>query len=84
VDIDDVSRSSGNVIKACFDLYRGKGKGSTLITAEGTAWGAVNAVTEYLTHEAGNNANNRMRSLWFGKGEQMGIDAIHKALKLAS
>lgn len=84
VDPEDISTRSANVIQGVFDLYKGAGKGSTLVTAEGTAWGAVNAVTEYFTHQAGRNTNNRMRSAWFGKGEQAGLTAVEEALKLCA
>lgn len=81
---EDLSTRSANVIKAVFNKYRGAGMGSTLITAENTAWGALNSITEYITHEAGRNTNNRMRSAWFGKGEAITQFAMKEALRLAS
>jgi phage/plasmid-like protein (TIGR03299 family) len=41
------------------------GRGAELAGTKGTAWGAYNAVTEYLTWEAGRTDDNRMNSLWF-------------------
>lgn len=32
-------------------LYEGAGRGSGLSSAKGTAWGLLNAVTEYVDHE---------------------------------
>ena len=84
VKLEDVSTRSANVIKAVFDKYRGAGMGSTLTTAEGTAWGALNAITEYITHNASRNTNNRMRSAWFGKGDQITQNAMAEALILAA
>lgn len=33
------------------ELYEGRGRGSQLESARGTAWGLLNAVTEYVDHE---------------------------------
>lgn len=42
-----------------------KGRGNDIKGVKGTAWGAYNAVTEYLSHERGKSQDNRMDSLWF-------------------
>ena len=50
-----------------YDLFTGRGLGSDLVTAKGTLWGAVNAVTQYADH--GRNTRTlaaRMDSAWFG------------------
>jgi len=41
------------------ELYEGRGRGSQLDSARGTAWGLLNAVTEYVDHE------RRARSIEF-------------------
>jgi phage/plasmid-like protein (TIGR03299 family) len=81
---EDLSTRSANVIKAVFNKYAGAGMGATLKTADGTAWGVVNAVTEYVSHDAGRNTNNRMRSAWFGKGDMMNQAAMQSALALCA
>ena len=43
-----------------------KGRGNDMAGVKGTAWAAYNAVTEYITHERGRNADNRMNTAWFG------------------
>lgn len=48
--------------------------------ARGTAWQAYNAVTNYLTHEAGRNQDNRLNSLWFGDGGRTNQKALELAL----
>jgi phage/plasmid-like protein (TIGR03299 family) len=58
------------------------GKGADL--SKGTAWGAYNAVTEFLGYEAGRNQDNRLNSLWFGVGDTLNETAFKEALKLAA
>lgn len=47
-------------------------------------WGAFNSVTEYLTHHAGRNVDNRFSSLWFGRGASMLKTAHSEAMKLVA
>jgi phage/plasmid-like protein (TIGR03299 family) len=50
-------------------LYDGNGRGADLDSAKGTAWGLLNAVTEYVDHERrARNTEYRMESAWFGQG----------------
>lgn len=46
-------------------------------------WDAYNAVTEYLNYEQGNNADNRLKSLWFGGGPNSGWNLNKFALEQA-
>jgi phage/plasmid-like protein (TIGR03299 family) len=68
-----------------FDLYAGQGKGSTLTSASSTAWGLVNAVTQYVDHERrARTSDNRLDSAWFGIGAGIKLKALANALKLAA
>lgn len=58
-----------------------QGQGSSLPTAHGTAWGAYNAVTEYLSHSRGSSQENRYNSLWFS-GQDLNKKALEYALTL--
>lgn len=60
------------------------GRGTELIGVKGTVWAAYNAVTEYLTHESGRNADSRYNSLWFGEGFSRNAVALNEAIKLAA
>jgi len=51
-------------IIALFD----EGVGVDLPEARGTAWGLLNAVTEYTDHIAGRDKESRLASSWFGDG----------------
>ena len=67
--------------------FAGDGIGFDLPGVKGTYWGAYNAVTEYITHEAGRGdsveaARRRLESQWWGSG-QATITKAH-ALALAA
>jgi phage/plasmid-like protein (TIGR03299 family) len=81
--VEELSTKGANIIKGVFDLYNGAGKGSTLATAENTAWGLLNAVTEHVDHHTGRNSNNRLRGAWFGAGEDLKNNALQLLLKAA-
>lgn len=64
-------------------LYR-TGPGADLPSARGTAWGALNAVTCYVDHEAPTRKDNsRFVSGQFGPGAQLKNKALEAALELA-
>jgi phage/plasmid-like protein (TIGR03299 family) len=65
-------------------LYEGQGRGATLESAQGTAWGLLNAVTEYVDHERrARSTEYRMDSAWFGQGAVIKQRALDAALQLA-
>ncbi|MDI4638327.1 MULTISPECIES: DUF932 domain-containing protein [Halomonadaceae] len=64
-------------------LFQGEGRGSRLCTAQSTAWGLLNAVTEYVDHEKRARGNDyRMDSAWFGQGANLKDKALESALAL--
>lgn len=79
--IQDVVDSKG--YKAIMGLFNGSGLGSNLPTAKGTAWGWVNAVTQFVDYAApARNQDNRMNSAWFGDGDDRKTEALELALAL--
>tara|TARA_R110002020_G_scaffold62717_1_gene167519 strand:- start:307 stop:1269 length:963 start_codon:yes stop_codon:yes gene_type:complete len=74
------STRSANIHGKLMDLYQGDALGSDV--AGKTAWGALNALTEYTDHHAsfkGNDESNRTKSAWLGQGEklkQRGFDIL--------
>lgn len=54
------------------DLFKGAGKGATLDGVQGTAWGLLNAVTEYVDHwtRARSDENRFVSSQW-GQGADL-------------
>lgn len=66
-------------------LYEGAGMGSDLASASGTAWGLVNAVTEFVDHHRRSRTqDSRLDSAWFGQGAGIKARALEAALKLAA
>ncbi|CAJ9266946.1 phage/plasmid-like TIGR03299 family protein [Burkholderia pseudomallei] len=70
-------------IKAVTELYSGRGKGADLASASGTAWGLLNAVTEYVDHRRRARSDDHRRdAAWFGSGATLKDRAWDEALKL--
>ncbi|WP_288841909.1 DUF932 domain-containing protein [uncultured Deefgea sp.] len=64
-------------------LYSGAGMGSLLSGSRGTAWGLLNAVTEYVDHQRrARSQDYRLDSAWFGQGAQLKQKALNQALIL--
>ncbi|CAJ0697958.1 DUF932 domain-containing protein [Ralstonia mannitolilytica] len=72
-------------LRAIQALYDGKGMGADLPSASNTAWGLVNAVTQYADHERrARSADHRLDSAWFGVGANLKQRAWDEALKLVA
>ena len=72
-------------LKGVIELFAGRGKGSQLASANGTAWGLVNAVTEYVDHHRrAKSQDTRLDSAWFGQGAGIKAKAWTEALKLVA
>ena len=71
----------GRVLKSAgfnrvMELFAGAGRGANLTGVRGTAWGVLNAVTQYWDHEVrAQSADNRTDSALFGAGAQAKQDA---------
>jgi phage/plasmid-like protein (TIGR03299 family) len=76
-------QTNRHAISKAHSLYDGRGKGAELASAKGTAWGLLNAVTEFIDHEKrARSADYRMDSAWFGQGATLKQRALHAALTL--
>ena len=68
-----------------YALYSGKGMGADMPSAHGTAWGLLNAVTEYVDHHRrARSQDYRLDSAWFGQGATIKAKAFREAMKLAA
>ena len=72
-------------LKKVQSMYEGQGHGAELASASGTAWGLLNAVTEFVDHEKRARSQEfRLDSAWFGQGASLKQRALHHALLLAA
>ena len=66
-------------------LFNGQGKGAELASSHGTAFGLLNAVTEYTDYlRRSKSEDHRLDSAWFGQGAQLKQKAYEQAMLLAA
>jgi len=66
-------------------LFDGHGKGAELASSKGTAFGLLNAVTEFVDHERrARSADHRLESAWFGQGASVKEKALEQALMMVA
>jgi len=86
--INDPTDDDGNIVlsrptKKLQERYQGAGMGSELTSVKNTAWGLVNAVTEYVDHHRrARSQDKRLDSAWFGQGAQLKYHALEQVLTL--
>lgn len=82
---DSVALTHERALKKVQALYDGAGRGAELTAAKGTAWGLLNAVTEFVDHERrARSPEYRLDSAWFGQGASLKQRALDQALQLAA
>ena len=71
--------------KSVRELFGGRGRGSSLTSATGTAWGLVNSVTEFVDHHRrARSDDHRLDAAWFGQGAALKQKAWEEALRLVA
>lgn len=81
--LDDENIILTRPVQRLHELYQGAGMGSDLSSSRNTAWGLVNAVTEYVDHHRrARSQDHRLDSAWFGQGAQLKSQALNQALNL--
>ena len=64
-------------------LFDGAGRGAELQSANGTAFGLLNSVTEFIDHmRRARSADYRLESAWFGQGAMLKQKALDQSLAL--
>ena len=64
-------------------LFNGEGMGSQLPSSHNTAYGLLNAVTEFVDHQRrACSTDHRLDSAWFGQGATLKEKALTEALQL--
>lgn len=81
VELKDIRESKP--YQTILRLFDGAGRGSDLIGAQATAWGWLNAVTEYVDHRAAARSDeNRFNSSLFGANDNLKMKAATLATAL--
>lgn len=81
--VDD--QPNARAIKSVQSLFDGHGLGMELPAANDTAWGLLNAVTQYVDHDKpARSIDNRLNSAWFGLGAAVKQRAWDKALEMVA
>jgi phage/plasmid-like protein (TIGR03299 family) len=81
--IPDSNSKTPRAMQQVMALFEGRGRGSDLPSAKGTAYGLLNAVTEFVDHERrARGADYRLDSAWFGQGAAIKQRALDEALRL--
>jgi phage/plasmid-like protein (TIGR03299 family) len=79
----DVRETRG--FKSVLNLFHGAQKGYGLPGVSGTAWGVLNAITEYTDHHVrARSEENRLNASWFGAGAKLKATAEETLLEYAS
>ncbi|WP_020201330.1 DUF932 domain-containing protein [Cupriavidus sp. WS] len=75
--------TNDRAMKSVLELFNGAGKGSTMRSSDGTAWGLVNSVTEYVDHHRRTRTpGHRLDAAWFGAGAYLKQLAWNSAIEL--
>jgi phage/plasmid-like protein (TIGR03299 family) len=72
-------------LKVVHHLFAGRGMGANFSSANNTAWGLVNSVTEFVDHHRrARSEDYRLDAAWFGQGAELKKRAWDEALELLS
>ncbi len=78
--VSDQSPAVARKAGAVFDLWQGAGMGSNLDGVQGTLWGLLNGVTEYVDYHTGHRTvDARMDNALWGSGEELKTKAFELA-----
>ena len=81
--LDEESIVLTRSVQRLYELYQGAEMGAELVSSHNTAWGLVNAVTEYVDHHRRTRSqDHRLDSAWFGQGAQLKSRALAQAITL--
>ncbi|MBW0172114.1 MAG: DUF932 domain-containing protein [Hydrogenophaga sp.] len=80
-----VTAVNDSALKSVQELFTGRGKGANLASASGTAWGLLNATTEFCDHHRrARSEDHRRDAAWFGAGAAVKQKAWDEAMKLVA
>ena len=77
---DEIDSAKNQAVRtACLESYE-SGRGAGL--SPGTLWSAFNCVADYTDHKIDGYPLRRLKSSWFGEGEQLKLKAFHLAERM--
>lgn len=79
---DQVKASKG--YQRIMSLFHGGQIGAGQDAVNGTAWGGLQALTQYIDHEKGRLQDNRLDNAWFGPGAKFKDKAMEVMMKVAA
>ncbi len=80
-----VCQHNERAVAKAIALFEGQGQGSTLSSSKGTAFGLLNAVTEFVDHNRrARSIDHRLDSAWFGQGSAIKSKALDQALLMVA
>jgi phage/plasmid-like protein (TIGR03299 family) len=84
-NLKSAGQTNERAMTKALELYDGRGQGSDLDSAKGTAFGLLNAVTEFVDHERrARSIDHRLDSAWFGQGAAIKQKALEQAVMMAA
>lgn len=81
-DENKISTRNMGIITGVFNKWDSSGIGMDFASSNHTAWGLLNAVTEYADHDYGRNVNNRFKAAQFGATAELKEKALAYILKV--
>lgn len=75
--LDEPAQEDTRSVTRILELFNGEGMGADLSTAQGTRWGLLNAVTQFVDHEMGRTPDTRLDAAWFGRGQGFKREAFN-------
>ena len=82
--IPDTGDDAGKRILPRVEALAHNGKGAGILGVRGTAWGAVNAISEFVQHYRGKDSEQRFNSATFGEGRAVVTRAMDRALSMVA
>lgn len=78
---DEARKPNQWAMSKALSLYNGHGRGAELGSAQGSALGLLNSITEFVDHEQrARSTDNRLDSAWFGQGAMLKQKALDNTL----
>jgi phage/plasmid-like protein (TIGR03299 family) len=82
---EGVGKTNERSMARALALYEGEGMGAALASSDGTAYGMLSAVTEFIDHHRrAKTIDHRVDSAWFGTGAAVKNRALEQAMSLVA